>query len=154
MQGATTNSSKSLKSNPALSSSVNKAAFLDTVKKSLKSRTAGDAAALCYVDICRASTYVSKQDGSALRMIVPNIENELKDKLFDPAIPVLPPGPPGASGDNVVDQKLMIECLSALFKLNPWTTLRSLIPTLLDPAAPMSFKVVLVKSCYSIVSEV
>ncbi|TPX48503.1 hypothetical protein SeLEV6574_g01999 [Synchytrium endobioticum] len=153
MQGAAANSSKSLKSNPAQSALLNKAAFLETMKKSLKSRGAGDAAALCYVDICRASTYVSKQVGSALRMIVPNIEHELKDKLFDPAMPVLPPGPPGASGDNVVDQKLMIECLSALFKLNPWTTLRNLVPVMLDPAAPMSFKMVVVKSCYSIVSE-
>ncbi|TPX30663.1 hypothetical protein SmJEL517_g05805 [Synchytrium microbalum] len=153
MQGAS-NQSKSLKGHPSLSSSVNKAAFLETMKKSLKTRGAGDAAALCYVDICRASTYVSKQDGSALRMIVPNIENELKDKLFDPAVPVNPPGPPGASGDNAVDQKLMTECLTALFKLNTWTTLRGLVPIMLDSAAPMSFKVVLVKSCYSIVSEI
>ncbi|KAJ3047470.1 Ras GTPase activating protein ira2, partial [Quaeritorhiza haematococci] len=64
----------------ALSNSVmtkRASAFLDTLKKSMKSKLA-DVATVCYVDICRASTFVSKADGSALRMIVPNVEMELR----------------------------------------------------------------------------
>ena len=36
----------------------------------------------CFVDVCRAATYVSKADGSALRMIIPNIEVEMKVKCL------------------------------------------------------------------------
>lgn len=46
--------------------------FLDTLKKALKSKGA-DMAAICYVDICKASTFVSKSDLSALRYMVPSI---------------------------------------------------------------------------------
>ena len=62
----------------------NKAVFLNTLKKSLKVKNLADVAAVAYVDICKAATYVSKADkSSALRLIVPEIENELKDHLFN-----------------------------------------------------------------------
>ena len=44
--------------------------------KALKS-SKSDNAAIAYVDICKASTYVSKEDHSALRFLVPSIENDL-----------------------------------------------------------------------------
>jgi hypothetical protein len=40
---------------------------------------------VCYVDICKASTYVSKGDMSALRFIIPAIESELKERVFNPS---------------------------------------------------------------------
>lgn len=55
-----------------------KAQFLEALKKSLRNKSLMDIAARCYVDVCKASTYVSKNDTSALRHIVPEIENELK----------------------------------------------------------------------------
>ena len=47
-------------------------------RKALKKKTLADVAAVCYVDICKASTYVAKSDNGALRHIVPDIENDLK----------------------------------------------------------------------------
>lgn len=58
-----------------------KSVFLESLRKSLRSKLS-EVATFCYVDICRASTYVSKTDGSALRLIVPNIETELKVKGY------------------------------------------------------------------------
>jgi len=55
-----------------------KSAFLDTLKKSLKVVKLADVSAVCYVDFCRGSTFVGKDQGSALRALVPNIESELK----------------------------------------------------------------------------
>ncbi|KAG0351334.1 Ras GTPase activating protein ira2 [Gamsiella multidivaricata] len=55
-----------------------KAQFLEALKKSLRNKSLMEIAGLCYVDVCKASTYVSKNDTSALRHIVPEIENELK----------------------------------------------------------------------------
>ncbi|RUS29150.1 hypothetical protein BC938DRAFT_480989 [Jimgerdemannia flammicorona] len=127
-----------------------KTMFLDSLKKSLRSARLADVAAICYVDICKASTYVSKNDMSALRHIVPEIENELKEKLFDPSRPFL-------NSDNAIDQALMTDCLTALFRLNPRNALRSLIPVCLEgkqeDRAPTAFKLVLVKSCLAIAAE-
>ena len=55
-----------------------KAQFLEGLKKSLRNKSLMEIAGRCYVDVCKASTYVSKNDTSALRHIVPEIENELK----------------------------------------------------------------------------
>lgn len=48
----------------------------------------------------------------------------------------------------------MTDCLTALFRINPENTLRTLIPICVHEDAPNSFKLVLVKSCYSIAAEV
>ncbi|CAG8470540.1 8562_t:CDS:10 [Ambispora gerdemannii] len=122
-----------------------KALFLETLKKSLRKSALADVAAVCYVDICKASTYVAKSDNSALRLIVPEIENELKEKLFDPNRPF--------TTEAHVDQRLMTDCLTALFRLNPRNALHSLISVCLQENAPNAFKLVLVKSCYDLASE-
>ncbi|CAJ0756188.1 22464_t:CDS:2, partial [Entrophospora sp. SA101] len=98
----------------------------------------------CCVDICKASTYVSRKDSLALRLIVPEIENDLRERLFDPVRSL--------TYDNQFNQSLMTDCLTALFKLNN-TTLRSFIPVCLNENAPSVFKLVLVKSCYVIASD-
>ncbi len=65
---------------------VNQDKFMTTLNKALKGKMA-DIAVVCYVDIIKASTFVTKQDMSALRYIVPAIEAELKERLFNPQIP-------------------------------------------------------------------
>ncbi|CAG8730221.1 7577_t:CDS:2, partial [Ambispora leptoticha] len=119
--------------------------FLETLKKSLRKSTFAEVAAICYVDICKAATYVSKSDSSALRLIVPEIANELKEKLFNPNQPFIT--------EAHVDQRLMTDCLTALFHLNPRNALHSIIPVCLQKNAPNAFKLVLVKSCFALASE-
>ncbi|KAJ3122925.1 Ras GTPase activating protein ira2 [Nowakowskiella sp. JEL0407] len=141
-----------------------------------------ESAVFCYVDLCKAATFVSKEDGLALRSIVPNIESDLRDKLFDSnryntenrlgavreigvmgtPLPLIN-NPPGLSQrereeikfaeDSLLDRRLMTESVTALFKLNPWNTLRGLIPVMLARDAPTLFRVVLVRMCYMIVNE-
>ncbi|RIB13611.1 hypothetical protein C2G38_1974674 [Gigaspora rosea] len=120
-----------------------KAAFLEALRNSLKKPRLADIAAVCYVDICKASTYIAKNEASALRSLVPEIEKDLQMKLFDPTRPFT---------SEQIDQKLMTECLTALFRLNK-DTLENLIPVCLAETAPTTFKLVLVKSCYAIASE-
>ncbi|CAG8685690.1 17047_t:CDS:2, partial [Dentiscutata heterogama] len=105
--------------------SASKAAFLEALRNSLKKPRLADVAAVCYVDICKASTYIAKNEASALRPF---------------------------TNDQQIDQKLMTECLTALFRLNK-ETLENLIPVCLAETAPTTFKLVLVKSCYAIASE-
>ncbi|CAG8615452.1 22543_t:CDS:2, partial [Racocetra persica] len=121
-----------------------KAAFLEALRNSLRRPRLADVAAVCYVDICKASTYIARNESSALRSLVPEIEKDLQLKLFDPGRPF--------TSDQQIDQKLMTECLTALFRLNK-DTLGNLIPVCLAENAPSTFKLVLVKSCYAIASE-
>ncbi|GAM17779.1 hypothetical protein SAMD00019534_009540 [Acytostelium subglobosum LB1] len=115
--------------------------FLDALKKALKVPKLADVAAVCYVDICKASTFVSKSEMSALRYIVPGIETELKERLFNPAR--VPDGP------NDID--LMTDCLVSSFKISP-RKISILIPDNI-PDLPAHFKMVLVKSLLRIAQE-
>lgn len=105
--------------NDALSSKVNihefltcKDRFMDGLRKSLKDRKTSDISAICFVDICKASTYVAKSDVSALRFIVPAIESDLTERLFDPKNPY-------KNTEGEVDVNIMIDCLVSLYRLNP-----------------------------------
>ncbi|KAI8801315.1 hypothetical protein BJ742DRAFT_685193 [Cladochytrium replicatum] len=154
MSGAPgSNQSKAIQASAQGSSVAKKAAFLDQLRKYMRpSGGVAGVAVFCYVELCRASTFVNKTDGSALRMIVPNIENELKEKLFDPHRGSMDKDAKVAE-DFLLDRRIMTECVVALFKLNPWNTLRSLVPVLLDHNAPIVFNVVFVKACFMIVNE-
>lgn len=128
---------------PAQASS-GKGAFLSNLKKSLKAKNLADVAAISYVDICKACTFVSKSDKtSALRAIVPEIENDLKDRLFDVSHPFV-------NADGEIDQQIMIDCLVASFRLNARNAVWSLFPIMLHADAPPVFKLVLLKSLLQI----
>jgi len=124
-----------------------KAVFLDNLRKSLRNSRLSDIAAYSFVDICRASTFVSKTDGSALRLLIPNIEVELKERLYDIGRPNL------NQIDSVIDQQLLIDSLTSFLKLNLNNSLRSLVSLMLQDNVPFYFKIVLVKSCYTIACE-
>eukprot|EP01132_Coremiostelium_polycephalum_P003622 gene3622-4511_t len=120
---------------------ASKEKFLDNLKKSLKVPKLADVAAICYVDICKASTFVSKSDMSALRYIVPAIETELKERLFNNQ---------RIEGPNELD--LMTDCLVSSFRISP-RKVTTLIPDCLSPDSPPHFKMVLVKSLLRIAVE-
>ncbi|KAI9597754.1 hypothetical protein BDF19DRAFT_434347 [Syncephalis fuscata] len=123
-----------------------KTLFLDSLKKSLKSNKSAEVAAIACVDLCKAATYTNREEQLALSTIVTDIENELRDKLFDPQRPFL-------TMSGAIDQRLMTECLTALFRSSPHSTLESLIPICLNDNTHTVFRLVLVKSCYLIASE-
>ncbi|KAI9491357.1 hypothetical protein BDB00DRAFT_874401 [Zychaea mexicana] len=130
-----------------------KTIFLSALKKSLKGTRMAELAAICYVDICKAATYVSKSDVSALRHIVPDIENELKEKLFDIQRPLIPDSLMGNLGIIIDHRCLLADCLVAMFRLNPRGVIHSLFPTCLDDRAPTLFKMSLVKACLALAAE-
>jgi hypothetical protein len=127
--------------------------FLDTLRKTLRGSRSSDLASICYVDIFKASTYVSKSETSALRHLVPEVENELKEKLFDINRPLGSDNSISNLGIYIDQRALMSDCLTALFRLNPSNTVRSLVPICLDDRAPTLFKLSLLKACLTIASE-
>jgi hypothetical protein len=130
-----------------------KTVFLATLKSSLKPGRMAELAAICYVDICKAATYVSKTDASALRHIVPDVENELRGQLFDPEKPLIADSLMSGLGIIIDHRSLLADCLVAMFRLNPRHAMRSLFPACLDYRAPTLFKISLVKACLAIASE-
>ncbi|KAI8078349.1 hypothetical protein BDF21DRAFT_43098 [Thamnidium elegans] len=130
-----------------------KTLFLATLKSSLKPGRMAELAAICYVDICKAATYVSKTDASALRHIVPDVENELRGQLFDPEKPLIADSLMSGLGIIIDHRSLLADCLVAMFRLNPRHAMRSLFPSCLDHRAPTLFKISLVKACLAIASE-
>lgn len=130
-----------------------KTLFLATLKSSLKPGRMAELAAICYVDICKAATYVSKNDASALRHIVPDVENELRGQLFDPEKPLIADSLMSGLGIIIDHRSLLADCLVAMFRLNPRHAMRSLFPSCLDHRAPTLFKISLVKACLAIASE-
>ncbi|KAJ3221156.1 Ras GTPase activating protein ira2, partial [Clydaea vesicula] len=124
--------------------------FFENLKKSFKISKFVDISIFCLVEICKASTFCPKNDGMALRMIIPNMETELKERLFDQNRTV---NQMEKTDENILDIKVLNDALTALYRLNPFTTLRTLVPFLLEWSAPVVFKVLLVKCGYTIVSE-
>ena len=102
---------------------------------------------MCYVDICKACTYIrKKQDsggkssdaGAALLYIYPAVEIELKEKFFNPQSPF-------KRSDGSTDTELMTDLLLASFILNARSVMNSLFVDCLKPTSPPYFRVVLVE---------
>ncbi|KAJ3192593.1 Neurofibromin 1 [Irineochytrium annulatum] len=124
-----------------------KQSWLDSVRRGLKQKR-GEVALLCLVDVCKASTFLNKVDGSPLRFLVPNIEAEVKEKLFAPILSM------NYSIDDIeIDMKMSTDCATALYRLNAWNQLKTLNVGLTDPAAPLIYKAILIRGCLDIVSE-
>ncbi|KAI9282283.1 hypothetical protein BY458DRAFT_429071 [Sporodiniella umbellata] len=130
-----------------------KAAFLSSLQKAMKAERMAELAAICYVDICRAATYVSKNDMTAIRQIVPDIETELIDKLFDSNRTGVTEQRANSLGVYVDYQGLMSSCIVALFRLDPEKTVNRLIPSCFEFTAPVMFKTGVLKAAVIIVSE-
>jgi neurofibromin 1 len=88
----------------------------------------------------------------ALRHIVPDIESELKQKLFDLQQPLIADSLVSNLGIIIDHRCLLADCLVAMFRLNPRHVLRHLFPACLSDRAPTLFKISLVKACLAITS--
>ncbi|KAK0540963.1 Ras GTPase activating protein ira2 [Tilletia horrida] len=127
------------------SSMGKKVAFVDALRKGLRNQKLLDASTLCCVDICKAATFTTKHD-AGLRLLVPDLEVELKERLFDPNKPTL-------NASKQVDTPLMIELFVALFKVDPNRAIREVVPTCLAENSPLAFRIALVKACGLLASE-
>eukprot|EP01087_Luapelamoeba_hula_P001442 TRINITY_DN1115_c0_g1_i1.p1 TRINITY_DN1115_c0_g1~~TRINITY_DN1115_c0_g1_i1.p1 ORF type:complete len:2561 (-),score=353.59 TRINITY_DN1115_c0_g1_i1:117-7799(-) len=123
--------------------------FMQNLNKALNKNTGklADVAAICYVDICKASTFVSKQDTHtcALRYIVPAIETDLKGCLFNHTTLFRT-----SQGNEV---PLMTNCLLASFRLSPRKVVKELFAEFLQPDHAPIFKLVLINTLQLIVDE-
>ncbi|UZJ51578.1 hypothetical protein CBS101457_000898 [Exobasidium rhododendri] len=123
-----------------------KTSFLEMLRKGLRTSKLSDVAALCSVDLCIAATGFMNAN-SGLRLLVADLESDLKEKLFDPRRPFV------NATTNVIEVPLMVAAFVAFFRLDSQKAIRELVPTLMSDASPVAFKTTLVRSCLHLASE-
>jgi len=123
-----------------------KAKFLEGLRKGIKSSKLGDVAVRCYVDFCKAATFVAKSDISALRYIPPAVDVDLNERLFNQQNPF-------KRGDGTVDEPLMVECLKSFFYLSPRKIVNSLFTDCVASTSTPLFKRVFVDTLLQIANE-
>lgn len=94
-------------------------------------------AASCYVDLCKAATYIRPNDDSVLHHIAADIDGDLREKIW--------------TTDS--SSTLTTEYLLTRLKLDTTATLTTLVPSCVTPEAPLRFKLAIVKACLFIMEE-
>ncbi len=129
----------------ASGSLAKKLSFIDGLRKSPRNTALIDVAALCCVDLFKAAATVPRSD-NGLRLIVQDLEVDLKERLFDPKRPL-------ASGNKPIELMLMVDFFAALFRIDPQRTTRELVPICMSESNPVHFKIALVKAAVLLASE-
>ena len=127
------------------SKSSNKKKFFESLEKGLTASKLADVASVCYVDICKASTYNSKDPDSALKFLFTNTEGELQSRLFNASAAL--------KSESSFDERLMTDFLLSSFFLSPRKVVNSLFAQCVKADSPSIFKRVLVNTLYRIASE-
>lgn len=125
-------------------------AFLETLRKNLRTSKVAGIAAACYVDICKISTYIPPTENCVLRHIAADIENELRDKVFDFSRPTGPNMMHVNIGHSIDQQQVTTDFMLSLLRLDARNVLEKLVPTVLGEQVPISFKLSLIKACAEI----
>ena len=123
-----------------------KAKFLEGLRKGIKSSKLGDTSVRCYVDFCKAATFVAKSDISALRYIPPAVDVDLNERLFNQQQPF-------KRSDGSPDESLMVECLKSFFYLSPRKIVNSLFTECVASSSTPLFKRVMVDTLLQIANE-
>ncbi|KDN38513.1 hypothetical protein K437DRAFT_22753 [Tilletiaria anomala UBC 951] len=121
-----------------------KVQFLEGLRKSLRTSKLSDVAAVCCVDLVRAAAFTQRAE-SGLRLVVPDIERELREKVFEPMRTAA--GTPRA--EEVI---LATDLMHSFYCLDPHKTMKELIPPFAAENGSISAKVVLAKACIRVAS--
>jgi neurofibromin 1 len=130
-----------------------RANFLSLLRKSLQTTRNADIAAVCYVDLCKAATYVPPNNDSVLRSIAADVEVDLKEKVWDFSKPPSSESTLALLGYTIDQQTLTTDFLLSRIRLHPEETLKSIIPSCVEEKVPILFKLALVKTCLVIVED-
>ena len=117
--------------------------FLEHLEKGIESTKVADAVAICFVDICKASTFIPKESQSGVRHIIPRFEHELQERLFNPQ----------KSEERLLNREVVVDCLLSFFRLSHRKVTKSLFADCLKPEFPPFFRLVLVECLLRIIQE-
>lgn len=119
------------------------------LRKSLKSSRTADIAALCYVDLCKAATYIRPDEDSVLHHIASDIDPDLREKIWTN----INETSTSTLGYSIDQLSLTVDYLLTRLRLDTQGTLSTLVPSCLEENAPIRFKLALVKACLIIAED-
>ncbi len=133
---------------PKKSSGITKkAAFLDTMRKGLRSTRTGSTSMLCLLGFSRLAQYFPLDSDSALLGFTLDVQNELRVEMFDHVMS-------GEFGpEKYLDVYLLIASFLSLSYLNLESILEHVLPRCFQPYAPAELKFAIFGSCKIIAQQ-
>lgn len=110
-----------------------KLAFVEALRKGLRTSKLADISAVCCMDLCRAATF-TPPGNNGLRALVPDLVADLHERIFDPQKPIL-------NAAKQIEPSLVVEGFVTFFCLDPANTLKTIIPICIAETSPAAFKV-------------
>lgn len=106
---------------------------------------------MCYVDLCKASTYVPSGEESILRHITTDIEDELNEKIWK--IAESPANTDAHSNYTVEYQQLFTDFFLVRLQQNSESVIKSLLPAYFKDDTPLIFKRSIVKAALYLIQD-
>lgn len=131
--------------------------FVDEARKAISSHHGGsskallqtEGAAVTFVRMCKASTYININDRpNVLFTLVQSVTHDLKALLFSP-----PLNTKFSRSQSIIGQdiELYIDCFVSFFRINPY--IGDLPKVCLNPNSPLFYHLVLVNALYKIITQ-
>ncbi|KAK4687682.1 neurofibromin 1, partial [Tremellales sp. Uapishka_1] len=120
-----------------------KSQYMEHLRKGITAgNKAFEACVISYVDFIRAAMCLSPRlDGSGVRSLVPEIQNDLKTALFFSSL-----------SSEIVDQSVLVAGLIALYRADPTTITSTVFPKLWSDASEAN-RIIGVRACTTMVNE-
>ncbi|MBW0469189.1 hypothetical protein O181_008904 [Austropuccinia psidii MF-1] len=125
-----------------------KAAFIESLRKHLKTVKMNDVATACCVDLCKAATFSPPNtvEGPGLRLLALDLVSDLNSHLFDPSKPF-------KNLEGMVEISLMSEALAALCKLDRHFLDSTLLEKCLSRNSFHPFQIAFIQACHKLAIE-
>lgn len=123
------------------------------MRKTLESTRTQEISAICYVDLCKAATYISPTEDSILRHIAADVENILFEKVWDFTRSSVVDTLSSSLGYTISHQALVSDYFLAALRLDSTKALDKLVPTLLEDDVPTVFKQAFINACLNVIME-
>ncbi|KAI9476341.1 MAG: hypothetical protein EXX96DRAFT_507481 [Benjaminiella poitrasii] len=141
--------------------------FPHQLQKALQSSRTQEISAVCYVDICKAATYIAPKEDNILRRIAADVEDLLREKIWNFSRSSSVDALSSSLGYTVSHSALATDYFLAYLRFDPKKTLSSLIPTLFssssvenngssqhsDTVNLLVFRLAFVNACLSIIAD-
>ncbi|KAI7870568.1 hypothetical protein BDF14DRAFT_1771252 [Spinellus fusiger] len=130
-----------------------RAMFFSTLKKNIKGGIMSELATVCYSDILKAATCLSKNNLLLFKHILPDVEVELRKKLFDIHKPLPADGLATNIGMFINHRHLVADCLVSLIRFHSFEGVIALVRLCTDEKTHAIFKMGIVKALIVLILE-
>lgn len=122
-----------------------KAAFIESLRKNLKTTKLADVATACCVDLCKAATFSPKTtaEGPGLRLLALDLMPDLNSRLLDASKPF-------TNAEGQVEISIMSDALAALFKLDRHYVDSNLLDKCLSRNSFPPFQIAFIQACHKL----